>query len=135
MIPEVNKELPYADLIKDWPDTDKEWLEKHVAEHFRPIAAKYGRLCFNLVIQVGIATGACALLVHHSQHMGSRVGAEIRGAAQTLANLLNDMVGYAANSKNITGEQLGACKKEIELMGTLSMLTPQVQGSKLILPS
>lgn len=123
----------YKELIKDWSDQDKDWLEKAIQENFRPIAAKHGRTCFGLVMQAGITSGAGQVIVNHSQHMGNKLGNEQRHAMQTIANCVNDLLNAVAELKGITKQQFEACKKDIERMGALSMAVPN-QKSSLILP-
>lgn len=124
----------YKELIKDWSQIDKEWLEGVVQENFRPIAAKYGRVCFGWVMQIGRATGACHLIVAHSQHMGNKIGNEVRQATQHLAEVLNDLASATANAHGLTQERLKECKQDIERMGALSMAVPNQKG-KIILPN
>lgn len=123
----------YKELIKDWSDQDKDWLEKAIQENFRPIAAKRGRTCFGLVMQAGITSGAGQVIVNHSQHMGNKLGNEQRHAMQTIANCVNDLLNAVAELKGVTKQQFEDCKKDIERMGALSMQVPN-QKSSLILP-
>lgn len=133
LIGETTNTPTYVELIKDWTPEDREWLEKVVADNFRPIAAKHGRLCFGMVMQVGTAQGAYQLLMSHSQHMGNKIGNEVRHAATTMMRILEDFTNAVGAAHRIDNIKFDACKQDIERMGALSMQVPN-QKSSLILP-
>lgn len=120
-------------LAKGWSEQDADWLEKGVAGPFQSIALSHGRMCFSLVMQCGALSASFGQIAAQQRAMGSGVQRIVGTALQVAQNISNDLVTRILADQKITQEQFGACRKEIEMVGALSMSAPG-QG-RIILPN
>lgn len=120
-----------------WPEHDCDWLSKAVSQNFQPIALKYGRLCFSLVMQAGVMSAAFGV-IHQavgfcaSKHIKQKGGT---GIQQAMA-ISNDFLVRIMADHQIKQETFAACKAEIEQIGLLSGGTETPSGGgRIILPN
>lgn len=103
-----------------WNERDIHWLLSTVSPAFQPIALRYGRLCFSLVMQggqTGIAMGEI------QQALGFVASRHVKHKGLTGLNFLlkvvNDFLVKILKDNGISQEVYDECKREVETTGAL----------------
>ena len=95
----------------------------------RPVAAKYGREMFALVMNAGMASQAAEVLVGQARKHSSRAGLHAVGV---LTSAFNQVSNAYCKEKGWSEGELAQCDRDIMLAFTGKVVTP---GSALILNS
>lgn len=114
------------ELIKDWDEKDKIWLQS-VPEELRMVAAKHGPSIFQVSMQAGAASSCFQTL--HRRCAGNN---EIMRAATFLNKSMNDMLFRFLRAAGKTPEDVKACQREIESVSTAQVATMQ---NRIIVPT
>lgn len=85
---------------------------------FRPVAATHGRELFELVLQTGLASQACAMLAQGLNEQGVQVLTNIANSFNIITNAYVEKQGWAE-------EQLAACDTAIKLAFKGQIIIPE----------
>jgi protein involved in temperature-dependent protein secretion len=109
----------------DWSAEDRAWLEKHVQEHLRLVAARYGRKLFSLVIIAGSCSFALNILA--SQTRGNRKATQaIQVAQNNITALVNSVLYFAGESV----PKFLECRENIDLIISLQDAGQRLPGER-----
>lgn len=112
-IVEKQEEPGLAELVKDWSEQDKNWLNQQPMK-FRKCAASYGRPLYDIVMRAGMCTFMLTQL--YTATKDPRI--------QQMLRDLTAMLDYFCKGSLVgidkTVEDFSKCKHDIELIMTLS---------------